>query len=332
MSRKLVVDWKEMYNIYMEQNVSLYVIGQICGCNPTAVSYNFKKLGFAVREGKFKPFKLDVSEIVERYNLGESAISIAESLNVSIQVITDRLKAAGVKVVNSHVRKLYKDVDLEFFSRKDEWSAYTYGLLLSDGCLYKGGVSISLQERDLPTLTRIAEMMGISSRPTAKQKHRTGRYKKSSFGCISFRHPTLVANLIELGMEERKSTREVAPECFAFDRHFWRGMMDGDGSLFMCKLKGPVLTLCGSETICTQFLDYCKTIVDGIKVNVKRHKGELFSVKLTKNKCLPVARALYQDQQLCLERKYKKYLEFEEFFKGYQYYKHTVKRKYKNKE
>lgn len=332
MSRKIVANWYEMHKIYTEQNVSLDVIGEMCGCLPTSVSYNFKKLGLEVRDGSFKPFILDVEDIATRYSSGESATSIAASLDVSIQVVTDRLRTLDIDIANGRVRRLYKDVDGDFFSRKDEWSAYTYGLLLSDGCLTKrNSVIITLQESDVPVLASIAERMGIHSRPKLSFKKSGEGYEPKAAGSISFSHPKLISDLRDLGMEERKSTREVAPECFAFDRHFWRGMVDGDGSLFMCKLRGPVLTLCGSEIICNQFLDYCKTLVDGIKSSVRRHKGELFTIKLTKNKCLPVAQHLYLDQEICLPRKYGKYLKFEEFFKNYQFYKHTVKRTYKNK-
>lgn len=332
MSRKIVADWHQMHKIYTGQNVTLDVIGEICGCSPTAVSKNFKKLSLDVRDANFKPFDLNVNEIVGRYKNGETASNIANSFNVSVSVVTDRLRSQGIEIVNPRGREMYKFVDEDFFSRKDEWSAYTYGLLLSDGCLSdKEAVSITLQESDVPVLASIAEKMGIHSRPKLSFKKSGEGYAPKAVGSISFSHPKLISDLRDLGMEERKSTREVAPECFAFDRHFWRGMVDGDGSLFMCKLRGPVLTLCGSETICNQFLDYCKTLVDGIKSSVRRHKGELFTIKLTKNKCLPVAQHLYLDQEICLPRKYDKYLKFEEFFKNYQFYKHTVKRTYKNK-
>lgn len=333
MSRKIVANWYEMHKIYTEQNVSLDVIGEMCGCSPTTVSKNFKKIYLDVRDASFKPFDLNVNEIAERYKNGETASNIANSFNVSISVVTDRLRSQGIEIVNPRCREMYKFVDEDFFSRKDEWSAYTYGLLLSDGCLSnKDAVIITLQESDVPVLASIAEKMGIHSRPKLSFRKSGEGYEPKVAGSISFSHPKLISDLRDLGMKERKSTREVAPECFAFDRHFWRGMVDGDGSLFMCKLKGPVLTLCGSETICNQFLDYCKTLVDGIKSSVRQHKGELFTIKLTKNKCLPVVQHLYLDQQICLPRKYNRYLEFEEFFKNYQFYKHTVKRTYKNKE
>lgn len=333
MSRKIVADWHQMHKIYTEQNVSLDVIGEMCGCNPTSVSYHFKKLGLEVRDASFKPFQLDNEDIANRYSSGESAMSIAASLGVSIHVVTDRLRALNIDVVNSCIRRLYKDVDENFFNRKDEWSAYTYGLLLSDGCLHKSrNMIITLQESDVPVLETIAEKMGISSRPNLLLKQSCDGLPSKRTGTISFRHPKLISDLKELGMEERKSTREVAPECFAFDRHFWRGMVDGDGWLMVGKHRGPALGLCGSERICNQFLEFCKTIVGDIKAKVLRRKGSLFTIVLTKNKCLPIARHLYQDAQICLPRKYNKYLEFEEFFKNYQFYKHTVKRTYKNKE
>lgn len=332
MSRKIVADWYEMHKIYTEQNVSLDVIGEMCGCSPCSVSYNFKKLGLPVRVGMFQPFKLNGEEIASRYSSGESAMSIAESLGVSTATITDRLRALSIEVVNSRVRSLYKGVDEDFFSRKDEWSAYTYGLLLSDGCLSsRQNMILTLQESDVPVLETIAEKMGIHSRPKLSFRKSGANYETKGVGTISFSHPKLISDLKELGMEERKSTREVAPECFAFDRHFWRGMVDGDGWLAVGKHRGPVLGLCGSETICNQFLEFCKTIAGDIKAKVLRRKGNLFAIVLTKNKCLPIARNLYLDQQICLPRKYNKYLEFEEFFKNYQFYKHKVKRQYKQK-
>ena len=330
MSRKIVADWYEMHKIYTEQNVSLDIIGEMCGCSPTTVSKNFKKIYLDVRDASFKPFDLNVNEIAERYKNGETASNIANSFNVSISVVTDRLRSQGIEIVNPRCREMYKFVDEDFFSRKDGWSAYTYGLLLSDGCLSnKDAVIITLQESDVPVLASIAEKMGIHSRPKLSFRKSGEGYEPKVAGSISFSHPKLISDLRDLGMEERKSTREVAPECFAFDRHFWRGMVDGDGWLIVGKHRGPALGLCGSEAICNQFLEFCKTIVGDIKAKVLRRKGNLFAIVLTKNKCLPIARQLYQDAQICLPRKYNKYLEFEKFFETYQFYKHTVKRQYK---
>ena len=86
-------------------------------------------------------------------------------------------------------------------------------------------------------------------------------------------------------------------------KHFWRGMIDGDGCVVSTD-KSRVLQLTGHKEVCKMFLDHIKQYFD-TKVSILPD-GSVFTVKFSKTLAGQVARYFYENSTIHLERKYKK--------------------------
>lgn len=86
-------------------------------------------------------------------------------------------------------------------------------------------------------------------------------------------------------------------------KHFWRGMIDGDGCLVATD-KSRVLQLTGHKEVCKMFLDHIKQHFV-TKVSILPD-GSVFTVKFSKTLAGQIARYFYENSSIHLERKYKK--------------------------
>lgn len=112
--------------------------------------------------------------------------------------------------------------------------------------------------------------------------------------------------LAEYGVIPSKSFRTVAPEALCNNKHFWRGLVDADGTIdSFCNgtnVNYPRLRLIGSKILMTQYLDFVKTIVV-CKASVLPHKS-IFEVGLGGISAMPVLKNLYHNSSIYLDRKY----------------------------
>lgn len=86
-------------------------------------------------------------------------------------------------------------------------------------------------------------------------------------------------------------------------KHFWRGMIDGDGCVVATD-KSRVLQLTGHKEVCKMFLDHIKQYFD-TNVSILRDSS-VFTVKFSKTIAGQIARHFYESSTIHLERKYEK--------------------------
>lgn len=231
------------------------------------------------------------------YESGMNLNSIADRYNVSREAIAKILRKLSVKIQHGHTRKAESGVVLDYFEKDTEGAAYFYGLLLADGCISdRGKVSIALKTEDSYILQNLKTELKLNS-----EVRNTMRKDCDKYSQLCFTIESISNSLRSLGMEPRKSTKEIAPERFTNNRHFWRGLVDGDGSVGTTTSR---VYLCGSQTLCTQFLEYCKSINPAINTKVTLMKGNLYRTTLAGVKAATILNELYSDCEFKLIRKY----------------------------
>jgi hypothetical protein len=109
------------------------------------------------------------------------------------------------------------------FDRLDETAAYWTGFLMADGGIVGSKVCLHLQTRDKDHLLKFRKFLGAAHRIRKDVNWNTWRLVISS--------RALVDRLDALGVTPRKSFTAIAPRALESSRHFWRGVIDGDGSL-----------------------------------------------------------------------------------------------------
>lgn len=247
-------------------------------------------------------------EIIEKYKSGISSVILSEEYNVSDDTILSFLRANNVSIVKPTELKFYKNgytINTDAFKDlKTEESAYFYGWLLTDGWITDNGrVGISVKRSDEDFILKFHNYLKLSTDVLRRDRQdtRTGKTYQSTE--LYFSDKSIRDRLVSLGMRPRKSTKEVCPDIYNSDRHFWRGVLEGDGWIanhghsYSC---GVV----GSKELVGSFKEYCKTL--GIdKFYTRRQSGDLYECVLkNKKSSTRLLTELYTDVSLFLNRKY----------------------------
>lgn len=238
-----------------------------------------------------------------------STTTIAKMFNCKHNAINKVLERNGVsRRTRMHCMTKNK-INKNYFKKIDtEEKAYFLGLLFADGCNFRRGVSISLQERDgyLVEAFRNAlcsETLKLILQPKGKPNHQN--QIRCSIGSWE-----ISQDLSALGCVPAKSlilkfpTEEQVPETLM--NHFIRGYFDGDGCITVSKEKkvGSV-SFCGS-------VDFCQGISETIKkIGVqfyceKREKIDVITSGGTYN-LLKIYKYLYKDSTIYMKRKKEKF-------------------------
>lgn len=200
-------------------------IGKDYGVSTTTVTNLMKKFGIEVKKQKLD---LNNDVIINRYKSGESARSIAISLNVDHRTVKRILKSYDVQIKHPGTRN-YK-LNENIFSKIDNIeSAYWLGFLLADGHLTaKNGIKISLAKYDTHLLIKFAKFVNCDNPKIHGTKR---RHPKATFLVQSKK---IGDDLRSIGFDEWKNgsnsdiLKHIPNELF---NHFIRGYFDGDGSV-----------------------------------------------------------------------------------------------------
>jgi hypothetical protein len=188
------------------------------------------------------------TDIRARYLNGESLHRIMKDYPYSWDTGKRFLISNGVSV-KGHYRYNH-----QCFSKLTEQSLYFSGLITADGCItYQNGhPNIYLSSKDQDIIDKFLEFVGAPNKSIYTSK--TGCHT------VSIRSRPMTKSLIDWGIVPRKSTIdfEIAEE-LVFSRHFWRGMIDGDGHIGYTKNKFPIVYLSSSNrNILKQFITFLK--------------------------------------------------------------------------
>lgn len=169
-------------------------------------------------------------------------------------------------VRNDFPRRIRKyDIDETVFNNITEESAYWVGFLMADGCINRhpyGGnptVNITLKGSDDGHLNKFKLFL-----KTDKPLY----YSKNGQVHIQISSSEICERLISFGVTERKTYNNAEVVELENNRHFWRGLFDGDGCISEMKEEGDKrywkITLTGSENMIEQFISFIKNIYPGV--------------------------------------------------------------------
>lgn len=255
--------------------------------------------------------------VIERYQAGQSARKLCLDLPFSEDVALKVLRDFDIPIKTRKENRLSMGFTINenaFLDINDPECAYFYGWLLTDGNItkreYGHQVSIELNVKDIKLLESLANYIGNGSSVKTRSRFdsRTGNtYHMCSY---SFSQSFIMERLIGFGLETKKSLKEVCPEEFLFNRHFWRGVFEGDGHLSRPD-QDLKFQICGSELLCNQWKNYCQSLVPDMPVRVSEVRNGLYSSYSGRSaQCKIILDSLYLEvpEHLRLERKYNLYV------------------------
>lgn len=171
-------------------------------------------------------------------------------------------------------------------------SAYWLGFLLADGNVSKNTVTINLKTSDRLHLEKFRDFMGGNQIISLKKDLRVSGY---AFGSIK-----VTKDLAKWNIVPNKSLIAKPHTELLKNSHFWRGVIDGDGSIHKTSV-----SLVGTEAVCQGFLDFASEHIP-INTKVTPVKGKrLFKVRINTGRkhTVPLMKVLYENAPTFLERK-----------------------------
>lgn len=249
------------------------------------------------------------NEAAALYLQGSATTAVGARLGISPSTVTRILKRSGIAVRNMSQAKRRHRVDEAFFESIDsERKAYWLGFVGADGCVLRApnlpsisGVSIFCAEKDSEHLAKFREHISSSAPIKSVQK---GHHRGSRITVCSAK---LGESLGQYGVVPNKSLT-FAPRLGRIPdelrRHFWRGMVDGDGCISANRSSGykqHTLFLAGSAGACSCFADW----LSGIGASPHTYKrGSISTAGVgSKRDVLLALRELYDGAEVFLDRK-----------------------------
>jgi|GEM_PF-1561355 len=199
-------------------------------------------------------------------------------------------------------------LDDTVFDTITEESAYWMGKLMSDGSISRGKtgnprIALTLAKVDYLHLVKFSKFLKCTNPIKPKKKKYHGAIVIQYYLRFTSKH--IAEILIAHGIVPRKSliAKAIGLEN---NRHFWRGVFDGDGYLKNKDGKeGDRMVLTGSNDLCAQFEEFIKKNIPGARVTIKKVR-EFCKLYIYSDTVREVAKLLYSECKVALHRKFVK--------------------------
>lgn len=300
-------EWLQESHILYQNGLTLSKISEQTGICRGKIYRGFKKYELSTKKVSKLVGNDEIENIALKYRSGITLEALSTEYDTSVWTIRNILKNFEVETLSKQRRKTLLGVgnNYEYFDdMTKEGPAYFYGLLLSDGNLYNDVIQIGLNQQDKYILEKLKEELNLLDNKIKDYDllvKKTGNTSKVS--SLRFMDRRVVESLRNLGFAERKSGKEVLPEKIKYNRHFWRGMIDGDGYVSTAQNKLAV-GLIGSKEVCEGFLAFSKLYAYNIKAKVRKHSdSDIYTVSICSGNAEKVLNIMYEDSEFFLERK-----------------------------
>jgi len=186
--------------------------------------------------------------------------------------------------------------------------AYIIGFLQADGHLSsesgKGKLRTELSIKDKDILSKIGSI--LTSNFSIRDRTRDTNFKDNYTSSILTICDQNIRKFIhECGVPEgNKSYTVNTPYDLIDSVDYWRGFIDGDGSLGFTKQGFPFLSLnASSENIAVNFINFLEKLIGKRKRTSRNNRDNTYNICITKEDAQLVIRKLYYENCLALNRK-----------------------------
>lgn len=200
-----------------------------------------------------------------------------------------------------------------------ENKSYLFGLLTSDGNLYlqsrnRGKISFELKTSDEELLYKIQKVV---ENGTLSSRTRDTNFKKSYTSSVYSNSMQEFRQIfIDMGLPLKNKAETCGlPKTEYSQRDFWRGVLDGDGSIGIIADGSPFISLVTkSEDLKNAYCDLLLKKL-GLRKSLNRNKRDnVYNIIIKNEYAVELAKYLYsENDELFLERKFKKSMEMQEW-------------------
>lgn len=258
--------------------------------------------------------KQALKEYLNTPDVERSLTKLGSKYNIKRQILSERFKKWGYEIINQQNRCRLNEK--AFDNMQSEEQFYWLGFMYADGNISKEGnrIEVRLSIKDKDHLEKFRKFLNLST------EIRTGICNDYGFCHLSVRNKHMWNTLNSLGCTSQKTLTLQFPNISFFKKkenilHFIRGYVDGDGCLttYLNNTKTSIrteLSLVGTELFLKSINKLFKN-----KGYVKNKSSEgwdnkAFSLSFSDVPSRKIARYLYENATIYLNRKYEKFLEF----------------------
>jgi predicted transcriptional regulator len=280
-------------------------INEQAGITSTTVAKILERNGRDLdRKGESAEAKSEA--IAALVDAGHSARAIGRMLGHSKSTIRNIVADSGNetgRLVGCEFPDFFEEIDTPE-------KAYWLGFISADGCIVAtprhpegSHLAVQLGIRDYDHLVKLKAALGAYT--TVRKGLQRGEWGIRGYATLSVTPRRLIDSLLALGVTPRKSATLVPWNGPAdLMPHYWRGMIDGDGSL---AFKGDgvyTVFLCGSEATVQAFTAWAAGLC-GTKAKPYTHSN-CWYISISGRYQVPgLVRVLYENAPVSLDRKQK---------------------------
>lgn len=249
------------------------------------------------------------ARLVEAYKSGMSTHLCSSTFGINRRTVSRYLQRDGIRVrgLKEACPGLPLHHDAFASPETNDEAAYWTGFLMADGCISVNGhhgsphVILVLSVVDIDHIRSFQNFVGATNSiqkvmpTTNRQLFRSGECAR-----LDLVSRQMVDDLSRYGVTPKKTHTAKVSDQLAFNRHFWRGVIDGDGSL-SSRVDAPVLQLTGSIHLTTQFSRFSSSVSQSTSRPCKSRGS--FNVCVSSSPAVRLIRHLYSDCSVALPRK-----------------------------
>lgn len=313
------------------QGSTINQLGTKYSSNPKTIKKILEKNETPIRS--FQDYKQDIPNLSSLYEdmiqNNKSLKTIASSIGISKFILKERFiekdfklrsKSEEQEIINL---EKYPDFDSDFFSRETPEALYWIGFIAADGAVIgklgsKLQLTINLKYSDKTHLKKLSTLLKhgtISQVDMSKYESKIEDKKIKGTKMVRFNLSStrLCRSLVNHGITPRKTHSLTLSERLKSSKDFWRGYIDGDGSISPLRnSKGNISTVFmlggGSRRLLEDFREFLISLgVTVPEISIVNYKKPFYKVFVSGERARHVIKFLYEGAPVSarLERKYK---------------------------
>lgn len=181
-------------------------------------------------------------------------------------------------------------------------ACYWAGVLAADGCVRTRALSSHVVVLKMDDLELIEKFRSFTR--SEATIHSGVRFNGKTWYSIQISSDRMFADLCGLGIVPNKSLVLSVSARLANSRDFWRGVLDGDGGVYVSSGYFRLMICSGSWLFINQLKQFFETLGVRRKITCDARKlNPLYSIQLSGDQARRVAKELYFDCCMALDRK-----------------------------
>lgn len=310
----------EIVKLY-QSGVNRYNIHLQTGSSKKTVNTVLLNSGIDFQKKEKEDYRSRLDQIIPLYKSGVSQVDLEKKLSLTRKTIREILKNSDVEYRSGGEAISLANGNLinhkAFNNLEDEEVLYWIGLIYTDGHVNIGGkdnsVEIALHYQDKELLEKFKTFLNCNNTIS----------KLKDQNCWKFRFfSERIKNVLQnLGFTSNKTAFLIPDNRLKHSRHFWRGCIDGDGSIYIYKqgkYQTTSISICGTYDTCLGFIEFVEE--NGIqtkKVPSKANGKNLYVVQFSWKQALKIEYLLYSEAKIFMERKQKLFVNHQRFIDDY---------------